>query len=129
MIAFSIPVKTTNPNNGRQGFSKGATFTKARSRKRQRHTAGMMTLAAMARADLTLPVVVSVTRVAPSQGLDPHDGLGAALKGIIDGISDGLGLKNDRDTRVQWQLSQRRGRAKEYAVDVAIQCMATHEFQ
>ena len=42
------------------------------------------------------------------------------MKGVIDGIADGLGLKNDRDPRVVWHLAQRRGAPKEYAVEVLI---------
>lgn len=74
---------------------------------------------------VTFPVRVIVTRVAPSSGLDEHDGLGAALKGCIDGIADGLGLTNDRDPRVTWELRQQRGRG--YAVEVEIVLGAPEE--
>ena len=84
----------------------------------QRSAAHVHVLAARPLPDL--PVVVTVTRVAPSQGLDPHDALGPALKGCIDGVADALGLANDRDPRVTWKLDQRRGRPREYAVEVHI---------
>jgi hypothetical protein len=123
VIAFVIPVKTTNPNNGSAGFSRDATFAKARTRKEQRALAGFLALT-HTRNRVTFPVVVTVCRVAPSEGLDPHDGLGAALKGCIDGIADGLGLKNDRDPRVDWKLAQCRGEAGLYEVRVTIEARA-----
>lgn len=117
-IRFTLPIKTTNPNNGSAGFSRHAAFAKARRRKDQRATAGLAT-----RAHCPLPpfpLTVTITRLAPSGGLDPHDGLGAALKGVIDGIADGLGLTNDRDPRVTWVLGQRRSAKGVYAVEVTV---------
>lgn len=67
------------------------------------------------------PVVVTVTRLAPSSGLDPHDGLGAACKAVIDGVTDGLGLTNDRDPRVTWKLAQERSPRGVYGVRVRIE--------
>lgn len=119
-MKFTIPVKTTNPNNGGQGWSKNAAYAKARTRKAQREQLRWHTVGLLLGKPVPFPVVVTVTRVAPSGGLDPHDGLGAALKGVIDGIADGLGLKNDRDARVTWVLAQRRGAKGVYAVEVEI---------
>jgi hypothetical protein len=119
VIAFKLAVRTRNPNNGSQGWSRNAAFAKARERKAQRQLAWAKTLS-MAGLAPRMPCTVVLTRVAPSSGLDPHDGLGAALKGIIDGVADGLGLTNDRDPRVTWVLAQRRGRPGEYAVAVRI---------
>lgn len=116
-MRFTIRVKTTNPNNGSQGWSRNATYAKARTRKAQRAQAMLETRAALG-LHPRLPVVVTLTRVAPSNGLDPHDGLGASLKGIIDGITDALGLASDRDSRVRWHIEQRRGKPREYAVEV-----------
>lgn len=116
---FSIGMKTTNPNNGQQGNSRLASIIKARKRASQRRVAWAKTLSVVGLTP-RFPLVVTVCRVAPSGGLDPHDGLGAALKGCIDGIADGLGLKNDRDPRVTWVLAQRRGGKGVYAVDVTL---------
>ena len=123
MIAFTIPVRTTNPNNGATGNSKLAAIIRGRTRKHQRELAGVLTLSHTFR-QVTLPVVVTVTRVAPSKGLDPHDGLGAALKGVIDGIADGLGLKDDRSSQVTWRLAQCRGPRGRYEVRVAIEAVS-----
>jgi hypothetical protein len=118
-VRLSIPVKTTNPNNNSQGITRGAMFAKAKVRKGQRALAGAMTRSVVGLAPW-LSVTVTLTRVAPSSGLDPHDGLGPALKGVADGITDGLGLANDRDPRIVWAYAQRRGKPKEYAVEVVL---------
>lgn len=118
---FTVALKTSNPNNGQQGNSRLASILRAKTRKQQRSLVRLMTMT-LHDCPYTIPlpsrvIEVTVTRIAPSNGLDPHDGLGAALKGCIDGIADGLGLKNDRDPRVRWILKQRRG--KGYGVEVS----------
>ena len=119
MIAFTLAIKTTNPNNGATGNTKLAAIIRARKRAAQRKVAWATTLS-WAGLQPKFPCTVTLTRVAPSHGLDPHDGLGAALKGVIDGVADGLGLKNDRDPRVTWVLGQRRGAPGVYEVEVLI---------
>lgn len=56
----------------------------------------------------TLPVEVTLKRYAPSAGLD-DDNLRAALKATRDGVTDALGLPDDRDPRVTWRYQQVRG--------------------
>lgn len=118
-VTVSFPMRTTNPNNGSRGWSRNAAFASARRRKAEREAARVHVL--VVRPLPPFPVVVTVTRVAPSSGLDPHDGLGAALKGVIDGVADALGLRNDRDPRVRWVLDQRRGAPGVYGVEVRIE--------
>ncbi len=122
-ISFTLAIKTTNPNNGATGNSKLAGIIRGRQRKAQRHAAWAKTLSVVGLTP-SFPVTVTVCRVAPSNGLDPHDGLGASCKGVIDGIADGLGLKNDRDSRVTWVLEQRRSAKGVYAVEVRIEVRA-----
>jgi len=112
--AFTLPIRTRNPCNGSQGVTRGGMFARQRERTRQRNIVRMIVGSA---GPYVLPVIVTIARVAPSRGLDPHDGLGASLKGVIDGVADGLGLSDDRDPRVKWRLEQRRG---PYAVEVRI---------
>lgn len=119
MIQYTAFVKTRNPNNGAQGVTRRAMFARARQRKEQR--ALLLVCTKVHVRNPVFPLAVTLTRVAPSNGLDPHDGLGAALKGCIDGIADGLGLKNDRDKRVTWILQQRRGPKNFYAVEVQVE--------
>jgi len=119
VITFVAQLKTKNLLNLAHGISRNAMFARARVKKSQRTLMAMLTKANVRNPEF--PLKVTITRIAPSNGLDPHDGLGAALKGCIDGIADGLGLKNDRDVRVEWVLRQTRGKPREYAVRVDVE--------
>ena len=55
----------------------------------------------------TLPVTVTITRIAP-RALD-DDNLAYSAKALRDGIADALGV-NDRDPRVSWAYAQERGK-------------------
>jgi len=118
-VIFILPIRTTNPLNNAQGFSKGATFAKARQRKQQRSIAEMATRVRV-QGRMSMPIVVTITRLAPSSGLD-SDGLAAAMKSVRDGIADGLGLANDRDPRVRWVLDQRRTPRSLWGVEIRIE--------
>ena len=125
-IAIRVALKTTNPNNGAMGNTRVAAIIKSQRRKKERalvREAVMLHLrkAGFRSAEPLFPVLVTVTRVAPSSGLDVWDGLGAALKSSIDGTADALGLTNDRDERVKWVPAQRRGTKGEYAVEIRIE--------
>jgi hypothetical protein len=65
----------------------------------------------------SLPCVVTLTRCAPSNGLD-GDNLQGACKSIRDSVADWLGI-DDADARVQWKYAQRREKA--YSVEVTIE--------
>lgn len=68
------------------------------------------------RPPLPLPLDVTLTRHAPSAGLD-DDNLRGALKHVRDGVADALGLPSDRDPRVSWHYHQARG---DWGVRVAL---------
>ncbi len=113
-----LDLRTSNPLNNSQGFSKGATMAAARERKKQRSM--VLHRLSIARDGIeALPVTVTMTRVAPSSGLD-FDGLTAALKSVRDGVADYYAV-NDRDERIDWRYEQRRGRPHEYAVTIRIE--------
>jgi len=122
VISFTLALNTTNPLNCGQGFSKGATMVRARNRKTQRTAAYHHALARLNAWPLAKhpPWLVTLTRIAPSSGLD-DDGLPPALKSIRDGIADALGLKSDRDPRISWRYAQRRGPPALYSIDVRIE--------
>lgn len=65
-----------------------------------------------------LPCVVTITRLAPSNGLDT-DNLLSSQKGVRDQIATWLGV-DDRDPRVTWEYAQER--AREYGVRVEVRC-------
>lgn len=60
---------------------------------------------------------ITFTRIAPRY-LDPGVNLPSAFKAIEDGIADALGV-NDRDWQPTYQ--QRKGKPREYAVEVEIE--------
>lgn len=121
MIHLSLPLRTKNPMNNSQGTTRGAMFAAAKVRKAQRYTTFLVVRPAWKGSGMALPVKVTLTRVAPSNGLDPIDGLGASLKSIIDGVADSLGCPNDRTPLITWVVEQRRGKPREYGVEIRIE--------
>lgn len=92
---------------------------KARRVKKERGTVAWSVRAGFGpAADVSLPLVVTLTRVAPSDGLD-GDNLQGALKASRDGVADWLEV-DDADPRVNWQYAQRRSKAGEWAVEVHV---------
>lgn len=67
---------------------------------------------------------VTLTRIAPSNGLDPDDNLRSALKWVKDGVAKTLGV-DDRDPVIKWDYDQKRG--SEYAVHVRIEAKETKQ--
>lgn len=120
MIALSLPLRISNPLNGQMGVSRGAMFRKAAERKEQRTVTALAVRAALNKQWVAPPYVITLTRVAPSEGFD-DDNLRAAMKSVRDGITDGLGLKNDNDPLLEWRYEQWHGRAKVYGVVVEIE--------
>lgn len=106
---ISIPVKTVSTLNKREHWAVRA------DRARMQRRAALLTVRTLAQS-VGLTAVVTMTRVAPSRGLD-DDNLRGALKSIRDGIADAFQV-DDRDPRIRWRYEQRRG--KDYAVEVEI---------
>lgn len=116
MIWLTVPLRTSNPLNGSHGhWSKVAKL-----RKEQRGVARLAVLSQFVVHGHRpgLPAIVTMTRLAPSSGLD-FDGLTASLKSVRDGIADALGLKDDNDPRVTWKYDQVR--SKTYGVRISMQ--------
>lgn len=118
-IVFEWPMRVRNPLNGQAGNSRLAALIRTRERARHRTAARLTAGAALQGRGSVLPCIVTLTRVAPSRGLD-DDGLAASLKGVRDGVADALGLRDDRSPLVVWRYEQSRGRRGEYAVCVRI---------
>lgn len=109
-----IPIRTVNPLNGSQGVWQA----KARRRKQERYTTYLITGRHWTVFGWPkLPVTVLLTRIAP-RAMDT-DGLAASFKSVRDGIADRLGI-DDGSSKVKWEYAQRRGKPKEYAVEVQI---------
>ncbi len=128
-VRVTLPLKTSSVLNGSQGFSRGAAMAAARRRRDQRAMAKLVVGMHVRSCLVALPAVVTLTRLAPSSGLD-DDNLRGALKSVRDGVADALGL-DDRDPRVSWRYEQRRthprktgavelGTVKGYGVEVRV---------
>ncbi len=87
----------------------------AKRAKEQRGFVRLLLDARLGRAPV-LPLTVTLTRYAPSSGLD-DDNLRGALKAARDGVADWLGI-NDRNPSVTWAYGQDRG---PYAVHVTVE--------
>lgn len=67
---------------------------------------------------LVPPLTITLTRIAPRQF--DSDNLAASFKGLRDGIADRIGI-DDGDPIVKWRYAQRRGKPKEYAVEMVFE--------
>jgi hypothetical protein len=109
-VTVTIPIHTVSEANAHTHWR--ARYKRARE---QRDTVQIVLRATAAPPGL--PCAVTMTRIAP-RALD-DDNLVGALKHVRDGVADWLCI-NDRDSRVSWTCAQRRGAARQYAVEVAI---------
>jgi len=110
-----IPIHTVSELNVREHH-----MARYRRRKGQRQAAYALVRSRLPSCfEPDWPMVVTLTRIAPRR-LDAHDGLPASLKAVVDGIADALGI-DDGSASVAWVYAQRKGAAKEYAVEVTIE--------
>lgn len=110
MKTFTLPIRLESLANKRWHYMRRAKYAKS-----------VRMAAKLACPDFELPCVVTMTRIAP-RALD-DDNLASACKNLRDGIADKLGI-DDRDSRVMFVPKQRRGKPKEYAVEVQLQEIA-----
>lgn len=96
-----LPLRTVSGMNAREHY-----MARARRVKGERQLVAWL-LASVSKP--IPPLVVTLTRIAPSNGLDPDDNLPSALKGVRDEIAEWLGV-NDRDRKtVRYEYEQERG--------------------
>lgn len=98
-LAISMPLRLGNGLNDR-----GHWRSKARRVKCEREAVAW---ALILKTRLAPPLVVTITRIAPSVGLD-SDNLAGSCKGCRDEIAHWLGI-DDADERVHYRYAQRRG--------------------
>jgi len=65
-----------------------------------------------------IPCVVKLTRIGPTNGLDPFDNLPSSLKGCVDEIANWLGVDDRKSDKMRYECAQQRG--KKWAVRVEI---------
>lgn len=111
---ITLPIRTVSEANVREHWA-----VKARRAKGQRLVAKVK----------CAPVGTYVGRCA-KVGIDIHlvrigvrkldtDNLARSMKAVRDGVSDALGI-DDGDPFLRWRYSQKKGKPKEYAVEVRI---------
>lgn len=110
-VSVVVPIRTVSEANVRS-------FWAARARRVKAQRWAVAALLRGFRPLPALPAVVTLKRVAPSSGLD-GDNLQSALKATRDAVAEVLGV-DDRDPRVVWVYEQRRGKPKEWAVEIQI---------
>lgn len=106
-MTITLPLRTYSLANQREHWAKKAKRTKAERK-----------AAYMACPRVSLPCIVTLTRIAPRE-LDT-DNLTGALKAVRDGVADRLGI-DDADRRVWWMYAQRSDAPKTYGVEIHIQ--------
>lgn len=110
MSKIVLPLRTVNSLNAREHWR-----TRACRAKTERNTAYFLVGAELCR--WVAPITVLMTRVAPRKMDD--DGAIASMKNIRDGIADRFGV-NDGSDAIAWKYAQRKGKPKEYAVEIEI---------
>lgn len=114
-MKFDIPLKTISALNSREHW-------RARSRRvKAEREATHWAIKQAATGMPLLPVVVKLTRVGPSNGLD-SDNLVSAGKAARDQIAQWLGVDDRRSELVRYEYAQARG--PEWLVRVEIYPMA-----
>ncbi|WP_408953034.1 hypothetical protein [Lysobacter sp. Hz 25] len=101
-----LPLRIVSVSNLRECW-------RARARRTKAHRAAAAAIGPLP----ALPVVVSLSRIAPRQ-LD-DDNLRTAFKALRDGIAARYGIP-DNDKRIRWEYDQERGKPKEYGARVTI---------
>lgn len=118
IVNWHLPIKTASESNlGSEHWTKSA----------KRHRLQKEAIAKKFKVEpppFTFPCLVILTRIAPRE-LDPLDNLPTSMKYVIDAVSENLtGIKlagrADRDKRISWEIKQKKGKPKEYAVQIEI---------
>jgi len=104
-----IPIRTRGGLNAREHH-----FARSRRVKAEREAAGWVTP-----RSFPLPCVVTLTRLSAGTP-DSHDNLRGCLKGIVDGIADRFGIK-DNDPRIEWRYAQRKCSPAQYGVQIELE--------
>lgn len=110
MTTVTIPIRIESEPNVRCHWAE-------RARRTREHRGSAFYALKAAKAPFTMPVVITLTRIAPRE-LD-DDNLRAGFKGLRDGIADWFQV-NDRTPLIRWEYAQRRGEPKQYAAEVKI---------
>lgn len=92
-LEFDIPIRTGRGQNNREHH-----FARARRVNAERQVVFLATLGAVRSVLATMrgaslpPCTITVTRVAPGNGLDGHDNLSGSCKAVVDELASILGV-------------------------------------
>ena len=100
-MILEIPLRTVSALNARENWR-----ARAKRVKGERQTVAW---ALTRRPKQALPCRVTLTRIGPSNGLDPMDNLPSSLKGVADQVAEWLGVNDRRDDMVRFECRQERG--------------------
>jgi len=104
LVVFVPGLKLESLNVTFRGTTRGARFAAASKVRKTRASVEFLLRSRLSTAP-ALPLTVTVTRVAPGRGLDPHDNLPGACKHVVDAIAAWIGI-DDRDPRITWRYDQ-----------------------
>lgn len=110
MALIRLPIRLWSVANLREHWAK-------RAKRAREHRALACFMVRSHVATHPLPVTVHLTRIAP-KALD-DDNLQSAFKAIRDGVADAYGI-DDRDPRISFRYAQRKGKPKDYAVEIEL---------
>ncbi len=100
-VNITIPLRTSPGLNAREHWTK-----RAKRVGRERFAVGT---ALNGQPKPALPCVVTITRIAPSNGLDPFDNLPSSLKAAVDAFAAWIGVDDRKSDLVRYQCKQERG--------------------
>ncbi len=110
---LTVPIRTVSGMNAREHPQ-----ARAKRVKSERHAVGWA-LRQFRNERPPLPCVVTLTRIGPTNGLDPFDNLPSAFKGCVDALAEWLGVDDRKSDSVRYQCKQERG--KEWAVRIEME--------
>lgn len=100
-MKVELPLRTSGGLNSREHW-------RARA-KRVKSEREAVTWALVGKPKPAIPCLVTLTRIAPSAGLDPFDNLPSSLKGCVDAVAAWLGIDDRKSDLVRYQCRQCRG--------------------
>lgn len=112
VVVFTLPVRLVSEANAH-------THWRVRQKRAKAQRAAVYHATLLHRSlTAPYPYTITITRIAP-RSLDSDNLVGSA-KHARDSIAEALGF-DDRDPRVDWRVEQRKGKPKEYAVEIRIE--------
>lgn len=114
LVVLTVPIHTISESNAREHWAVKAKRTKLHRVTTSRAVGTVDRVGDF--AERGTYAAITLTRNG-ARKLD-DDNLRGSLKAIRDGVTDGMGLKNDSDPRLRWDYAQEVG--KGYSVEITM---------